>query len=157
MTDNEKVTPVQAEENSPKEKELGMGWHDFMIFWRGFTGVIGIIVGMVFAILSSIACEPFAIAVCIASFALSVYSLEVKNSLRDFEEDAPKMLIRYHVISMIIGIADAFSEIFIGPPTSDDTVDVRSLVGAIFRAVIMITINSSYYAKRRHMFEDDEE
>jgi hypothetical protein len=153
MERNEKATL----ENHKKEKELGMGWHDFMVFCRGFTGVIGIIAGIVLAILSSIAFEPFAIAVSIATLALSVYSLEVKNSLSDFEEDAPKKLIRYHVISMIISIADAFSEFFIGPLESYDKVDTRSLISAIIHGIIMIAINSSYYAKRRHMFEDDEE
>ena len=58
---------------------------------------------------------------------------------------------------MIMGIVDSFSVFFIGPLTSDDTVDVSGLVGAIVRAVIMIAINSTYYAKRRHMFYDDEE
>jgi hypothetical protein len=134
-----------------------MGWHDFMVFCRGFTGVAGIIGGIVLAILSFIAFEPFAIVTSIASFALAAYSLEVKNSLRDFEEDAPKKLIRYHVISMIMGIVDAFCEFFMGPLTSYDKVDTRSLMSAIIHGIIMITINSIYYEKRRHMFEDGKE
>lgn len=158
MKNNEKATLVQSEENSPKKKELGMGWHDFMIFCRGFTGVGGIIGGILLGILSFfVAYAPFAYIICIACIALAIYSLDVRDSLKNLEADAPKKLIRYHVFSMIMGIVDSFSAFFIGPLTSNDTVDVSGLVGAILRAVIMIAINSSYYAKRRHMFEDDEE
>lgn len=148
---------IIAPKKEKKEKELGLGWHDFMVFCRGFTGVVGIIGGIVLAFLSFIVYEPFAIATSIASFALAVYSLEVKNSLRDFEEEAPKKLIIYHVISMIMGIVDSFAELFIGPLESYDTVDTRALVSAVIHGIIMITINSIYYAKRRHFFEDDEE
>ncbi len=153
MEKNENVTL----ENHKKEKELGMGWHDFMVFCRGFTGVVGIIEGIAVAILSFFAFEPFGFIASVACMAMAAYSLEVKDSLRDFEEDAPKKLIRYHVFSMIMGIADAFSEFFIGPLESYDKVDTGSLVRTIIHAVIMIAINSTYYAKRRHMFEDGEE
>ena len=157
MKNNEKVTLVQPEENSPKKKELGMGWHDFMIFCRGFTGVGGIIGGVLVGILSFFVPAPFAYITCIACIALAIYSLDVRSSLKNLEADAPKKLIRYHVFSMIMGIVDSFSAFFIGPLTSNDTVDVSGLMGAILHAVIMIAINSTYYAKRRHMFDDDEE
>ncbi len=58
---------------------------------------------------------------------------------------------------MIMGIVDSFSGFFAGPLTSYDEVDTRALVRTIIHAVIMIAINSTYYAKRRHMFEDGEE
>ena len=153
MEKNENVTL----ENHKKEKELGMGWHDFMVFCRGFTGVTGIIGGIAIAILSFFAFEPFGFIASVACMAMAAYSLEVKDSLRDFEEDAPKKLIRYHVFSMIMGIVDAFADFFIGPLESYDKVDTRSLMSAIIHGIIMITINSIYYEKRRHMFEDDEE
>ena len=153
MKKNENVTL----ENHKKEKELGMGWHDFMVFCRGFTGVTGIIAGIALAVLSFFAFEPFGYITSIACIALAIYSFEVRDSLKNFEEGAPKKLIRYHVISMIMGIVDAFCEFFMGPLTSYDKVDTRSLMKAIIHGIIMITINSIYYEKRRHMFEDGEE
>lgn len=153
MERNEIVTT----EKEKKEKSLGMGWHDFMVFCRGFTGVVGIIGGIALAVLSFFAFEPFAIVTSIACIALAIYSFEVRDSLKNFEEGAPKRLIRYHVISMIMGIVDAFCEFFMGPLTSYDKVDTRSLMSAIIHGIIMITINSVYYAKRRHLFEDGEE
>ena len=140
-----------------KKKELGMGWHDFMVFWRGFTGVTGIIGGIILSILSAITFEPFGIVTGIACLALAAYSFEVKNALRDLEEGAPRKLITYHVLAMIMDIAGAFCEFFMGPLTSYDEVDTGALVSAIIHAVIMIAINSTYYSRRRHMFEDGEE
>lgn len=141
-----------------KKKELGMGWHDFMIFCRGFTGVGGIIGGILLWILSIfVAFTPFAYIIGLACIVLAIYSLDVRSSLKNLEADAPKKLIIYHVFSMIMGIVDSFAVFFIGPLTNDDAVDVRGLVGAIVRAIIMIAINSTYYAKRRHMFDDDGE
>ena len=141
-----------------KKKELGMGWHDFMVFCRGLTGVGGIIGGILLCILSFfVAFTPFAFIIGLASIVLGMYSLDVRSSLKNLEADAPKKLIRYHVFSMIMGIVDSFAVFFIGPLTNDDAVDVRGLVGAIVRAIIMIAINSTYYAKRCHMFEDGEE
>lgn len=154
MSNNESA---KMEKSNSKKKELGMGWHDFMIFWRGFTGVGGIICGILFCILSFFAAIQFGFIIGLAAIALAIYSLDVRSSLKNLEANAPKKLIIYHVFVMIMGIVDSFYMFFIGPLTSDDVVDVRALVGAILRAVIMIAINSSYYANRRHMFEDDEE
>ena len=154
MSNNESA---KMEKSNSKKKELGMGWHDFMVFCRGFTGVGGIIGGILLCILSFFAATTFGFIIGLASIALAIYSLDVREGLKNLEADAPKKLIRYHVFVMIMGIVDSFSLFFMGPLTSDDTVDVRSLGRAILHAVIMIAINSSYYAKRRHMFEDGEE
>lgn len=35
-----------------ENKELGMGWHDFMVFCRGLTGVLEIIAAIILAIAS---------------------------------------------------------------------------------------------------------
>ena len=134
-----------------------MGWHDFMVFCRGYTGVVGIIGGGFIVILSYLTGHLFGVLMGMASIGLGIYSFEVRSNLKNLEEDAPKNLIRYHVISMIMGIVDAFADFFLGPLTSYDEVDTRSLIRTIIRGIIMITINSIYYAKRRHMFEDGEE
>jgi hypothetical protein len=153
MEKNENVTL----ENHKKEKELGMGWHDFMVFCRGFTGVTGIIGGGFTVILSYLTGHLFGVLMGMAAIGLGIYSFEVRSDLKNLEEDAPKNLIRYHVFIMIMGIVDAFADFFMGPLTSYDKVDTRSLMSAIIHGIIMITINSIYYEKRRHMFEDGEE
>lgn len=139
-----------------KRKELG-SWHDWMIFCRGFSGVAGIIAAVILAVCYIFRPEPAILIIFLATLALAVYSLDVREDLQDLKEGAPRKLINYHVFAMIIGIVDAFAEFFIGPLSSDDALDVRSLIGSIFHGIIMIAINSSYYGNRSHMFEDSEE
>lgn len=148
---------IIAPEKKKKEKELGLGWHDFMVFCRGFTGVTGIIGGGFIVILSYLTGHLFGVLMGMVAIGLGVYSFEVRSNLKNLEEDAPKNLIRYHVFIMIMGIVDAFSDFFMGPLTSYDEVDTHYLIRTIIRGIIMITINSIYYAKRRHLFEDGEE
>ncbi len=92
MERNEKAT-LELEEKNSEEKELGMGWHDFMVFCGGFTGVVGIIGGIVLAILALIAFEPLGFITSIACTAMAIYSFEIRDGLKNFQEEAPKKLI----------------------------------------------------------------
>ena len=139
---------------SNESKELGMGWHDFMVFCRGLTGVFGIIGAIVLAILSVLAFQPIGIVSSIAMLAVAVYSFEVRHSLKNFEKGAPKKLITYSILSMILNIADVFAPLLMSPLGSGAFPEdgVSSILGTVIKAIVMIAINSSYYQKREDMF-----
>ena len=137
-----------------ENKELGMGWHDFMVFCRGFTGVVGIIGAIVLAILSVLAFKPIGIMFSLVTLVMAMYSFEIRRGLEDFEKGAPKKLITYSILSMIVDIADVFSPLLMSPLGSGNFPEdgVRSILISVIRAIVMIIINSIYYKKREDMF-----
>ena len=137
-----------------ENKELGLGWHNFMVFCRGFTGVVGIIVAIALVITSALTIQPIGSLLSIAYLAVAIYSLNVRNSLRNFEEEAPKKLITYNIVYMILSIADTLCPLLKLPLGSGAFPEdgVGSILDAVFHAIIMIAINSAYYKKREDMF-----
>ena len=137
-----------------ENKELGMGWHDFMVFCRGLTGVLEIIAAIILAIVSFLDFQPVGIVMSVAMIAVAMYSFEIRRSLQSFEKGAPKKLITYSIVTMILNIIDVFTPLLMLPLEIGNFPDngVPSILGAVLRAIVMILINSAYYKKREHMF-----
>ena len=154
MKDNEKVTLVQAEENSPKEKELGMGWHDFLVIWYGIVGWGGIIVGIAIVVLGAIAIQPAGIIGGVLSIGVAAITLETRKKLDDFDSDAIDSLKIMYGARLVSIFVDIFLSLSIDP---SHTVDYMDIIFDVLRVVIFFAINISYYKKREDMFIDDDE
>lgn len=154
MTDNEKVTPVQAEENSPKEKELGMGWHDFLVIWYGIVGWGGIIVGIAMVVLGAIAIEPAGMIGGVLNLGVAAITLVTGKKLNDFDSDAIDFLKIMYGARLVNIFVDIFLSLCINP---SHTVDYMDIIFDVLRVVIFFAINISYYKKREDMFIDEDE
>lgn len=154
MTDNEKVTPVQAEENNPKEKELGMGWHDFLVIWYGIVGWGGIIVGIAMVVLGAIAIEPAGMIGGVLNLGVAAITLVTGKKLNDFDSDAIDFLKIMYGARLVNIFVDIFLSLCINP---SHTVDYMDIIFDVLRVVIFFAINISYYKKREDMFIDEDE
>lgn len=142
-------------ENHKKEKELGMGWHNFLVFYLGFVGVVAIVLGAVEISLGYIT-RPSAILGGIIGMGVGALAFAARGALKEFAANGLKLLIWFYILRTIWNVVDTFLPLFMGGAGSY-TPDIPHLVGVVIKAIIMIAINSVYYEKRRHMFEDDEE
>ena len=154
MKDNEKVTLVQPEVNSPEEKELGMGWHDFLVIWYGIVGWIGIIAGIAIVVLGAIAIQPAGIIGGVLSIGVAAITLETRKKLNDFDSDAIDSLKIMYGARLVSIFVDIFLSLSIDP---SHTVDYMDIIFDVLRVVIFFAINISYYKKREDMFIDDDE
>ena len=156
MKDNEKITLVQPEENSPEEKELGMGWHDFLVIWYGIVGWVGIIASIAMIVLGAIALEPAGMLGGILSLGLAAITLATRKKLNDFESDAIDFLKIMYGARLVNIFMDIFLSLSINP---SHKVDIKDVIFDVLRVVIFAAINLSYYKKREDMFcdEDDDE
>ena len=149
MKDNEKVTLVQPEENSPAEKELGMGWHDFLVIWYGIAGWFGIIVGIATIVIGSIALEPAGMLGGILSFGVAAITLATRKKLNDFDSDAIDFLKIMYGARLVNIFIDIVLSLIIN---SSHEVDIKGVIFDVLRVVIFAAINLSYYKKRADMF-----
>lgn len=149
MKDNEKVTLVQPEENSPEEKELGMGWHDFLVIWYGIVGWIGIIAGIAIVVLGAIAIQPAGIIGGVLSIGVAAITLETRKKLDDFDSDAIDSLKIMYGARLVSIFVDIFLSLSIDP---SHTVDYMDIIFDVLRVVIFFAINISYYKKREDVF-----
>ena len=155
MTDNEKVTPVQAEENSPKEKELGMGWHEILLVWYFIIGWGGIIVSIATVILGIIALEPSGIVGGLLALGVAALMLVTRKKLSDLDHDAIYCLKAMYVARFVLTLVDVFLAYGYGSPSYK--IDFKELIFDLLRLAIFCAINLSYYKRREDMFLEDED
>ena len=153
MDKKENVT-LELEENNSEEKELGMGWHEFLVFWYGLTGWIGAIACVILMILGGIALEPAGIYGGALGLGVAVLTLTTKNKLDEFSEDAIDYLKALYTVRFVMIFVDIILSLIIDP---HHTVDIKDVIFDVLRVVIFYAINIPYYKKREDMFTGDED
>ena len=153
MSNNESA---KMEKSNSKKKELGMGWHDFLVIWYGLTGWLGAIACVILMILGGIALEPAGIYGGALGLGVAVLTLTTKNKLDEFSEDAIDYLKALYTVRFVMIFVDIILSLIIDP---HHTVDIKDVIFDVLRVVIFAAINLSYYKKREDMFidEDDDE
>ena len=137
-----------------ESKKLGMRWHNFIVFMRGFAGVVGIIISIFILVLSFLGgMNPLSSILGLIMMAVYMYSLEVCRSLYNLESGAPKKLITFYILNMLVNILDTFVPIMSSTGSNSSPLDiVKSILGTLFSALIIISINLHYYDKRKDIF-----
>lgn len=133
-----------------KNKEYGMKWHHFLVFYYGFLGVLGMILGPGLIIFSIYTVEPTGVVAGLLSICIALYAFTVRTSLRNLEAGLIKTLVQFFIFRMLMGFVDVVLASMISNPGAIP-VDYKHMIGAIVGTVIAIAINVPYYKKRADM------
>ena len=132
-----------------QNKDLGMGWHNFLVFCLGIRGVIGIIVAIVTIVASFMALEIPGIAVGVLSLGVSAFALATREKLKYLSSGAINYVIGFYIAQFIVGVIDSVTAYVIN---SSAGFDFGDLTWDVIFMVAMLVINIPYYKKREDIF-----
>ena len=132
-----------------QNKELGMDWHNFLVFCLGIRGVLGIIVAVVTIVASFMALEIPGIAVGVLSVGVSAFALVTRERLKYLSSGAINYVIGFYIAQFIVGVTDSIVAYVI---SSTAGFDFGDLMWDVVFMVAMLLINIPYYKKREGMF-----
>ena len=132
-----------------QNKELGMDWHNFLVFCLGIRGVLGIIVAIVTIVASFMALEFSGIAVGVLSVGVSAFALVTRERLKYLSPGAINYVIGFYIAQFIVGVLDSVTAYVIN---SSAGFDFGDLTWDVIFMVAMLLINIPYYTKREGMF-----
>lgn len=133
------------------KKELGMGWHNFLIFWLDIRGWLGIIIAAITIVTGFLAIELPAIAVGVLSVGVSVFALVTGERLKHLRKGAIFYLIVFYIVQFVVNLTDDLVAFAMDPSVGFGVSD--SMWDAIL-IVVMLVINIPYYVKRKDMFTE---
>lgn len=132
-----------------QNKDLGMGWHNFLVFCLGIRGVLGIIVAIVTIVASFMALEIPGIAVGVLSLGVSAFALATREKLKYLSSGAINYVIGFYIAQFIVGVIDSVTAYVIN---SSAGFDFGDLTWDVIFMVAMLLINIPYYKKREDIF-----
>ena len=132
-----------------QNKDLGMGWHNFLVFCLGIRGVLGIIVAIATVVASFMALEIPGIAVGVLSVGVSAFALATREKLKYLSSGAINYVIGFYIAQFIVGVIDSVVAYVIN---SSAGFDFGDLTWDVIFMVAMLLINIPYYKKRKDMF-----
>ena len=158
QTDSFYQTPQQP------QKELGMKWFHFVIYfqlfvsalvglWNGFQLLTGRIYGentdRVYSYFSGLKGVDTIIGICY--IAIAIFALVTRFMLADFKKCGPAMYIGMQVAGLIISIAYIASVTSIVDGLTEYI--ASSTYGTMAVSIVMLICNIVYFKKRKHLFD----
>lgn len=132
------------------QKELGMKWFHFVIYFQLLTGrIYGENTDRVYSYFSGLKGVDTIIGICY--IAIAIFALVTRFMLADFKKCGPAMYIGMQVAGLIISIAYIASVTSIVDGLTEYI--ASSTYGTMAVSIVMLICNIVYFKKRKHLFD----
>ena len=155
------------------KKELGMKWHNFLVYlWLPLNVLASLAITVFCGVLtyeylvSSLGTELFNVNwvitfayLALVSLVTFIFTIELRMNLRKLKSKGPKLLVVWYMLPVIFDIGALFVTQSLWPTTAPESQYVLyaflGLIAAAFvRSFVMILLNISYFVKREELFDN---